>query len=222
MERWPILGFIDEIGLNAPFAMGIYYGTGKPSDSNELEMERISNDGTTFRHVTYSVQVVAFLADIPARSFRKGVIGHNGYEGCHYCVQQGEYIDSVVFPEINCRCPTDTSFRNQADPAHHKGVSILTRLKVDMVVDFPPDPMHLSYLGVQKQLITLLTMELPVPKRLRGLAFSRVNNNWFALKNCMPCDFQRKPRSLALVAKWKITEFRLFLLYIGVFIFNLI
>ena len=33
-EVWPILGFIDEIGLNAPFAMGMYYGTGKPSDAN--------------------------------------------------------------------------------------------------------------------------------------------------------------------------------------------
>ena len=185
-------------------------------------MERIANDGITFRQVTYRIQIVAFLADLPARSFMKDTMGHNAYESCHYCVQEGEYINSVVFPEINCRCRTDTSFRNQDHPAHHKGVSILTRLKVDMVLDFPPDPTHLLYLGVQKQLITLLTKQLPVPKRLRGLAFSRVNNNWFALKNCMPCDFQRKPRSLALVAKWKITEFRLFLLYIGVLIFNLI
>ena len=93
--------------------MGIYYGTGKTSDSNEylneftLKMERTSNGGITFRHVAYSVHILGFLADLPVRFFMKGVIGHNGYEGNHYCVQEGEYINSVVFPEINCRCRTD-------------------------------------------------------------------------------------------------------------------
>ena len=35
------------------------------------------------------------------------------------------------------------------------------------------------------------------------------------LKLYMPCEFARKPRSLALVKLWKATKFRNLLLYIG-------
>lgn len=38
------------------------------------------------------------------------------------------------------------------------------------------------------------------------------------VKNCVPIEFQRKPRSLNYVKKWKATEYRQLLLYSGPFI----
>jgi len=38
------------------------------------------------------------------------------------------------------------------------------------------------------------------------------------VKNCVPIEFQRKPRSLNYVKKWKATEYRQLLLYSEPFI----
>ena len=139
-----LLGFIEEVGQNAPFAVGIYYGTGKPYNANEylndldIEMGHIRKDGLEFRGHRYNVKINGFLCDLPARSFIKLIICFNGYLGCHYCNQEGEYINAVVFPELNCPLRSDESFREQVDQGHHKGLSILTNLNIDMVRDFHP------------------------------------------------------------------------------------
>lgn len=46
---------------------------------------------------------------------------------------------------------TDERFRNRFQPEHHKGVSILERLPIDMINGFPTsDSLHLLDLGVMK------------------------------------------------------------------------
>jgi hypothetical protein len=43
------------------------------------------------------------------------------------------------------------------DESHHKYVSpLLDLINVDMVFDFPLDPMHLVFLGVVKRYLTIL------------------------------------------------------------------
>lgn len=52
---------------------------------------------------------------------------------------------------------TNDSFRVMDDESYHKYVSpFLDLINVDMVFDFPLDPMHLVYLGVVKRYLTIL------------------------------------------------------------------
>jgi hypothetical protein len=51
--------------------------------------------------------------------------------------------------------------------------------------------------------------------RLGAQRISDISGNLCALRNYMPCEFARKPRSLVCWQRWKATEFRQFLLYTG-------
>lgn len=51
---------------------------------------------------------------------------------------------------------------------------------------------------------------------MTGLKISQISANLVNLIPFIPREFARKPRSLAFVKRWKATELRLFLLYIGV------
>jgi len=55
----------------------------------------------------------------------------------------------VCFPysEIS-NVKTDEKFRLKSQPDHHTGTSILELIpNIDMIHDFPSDPMHLLFLG---------------------------------------------------------------------------
>lgn len=95
----------------------------------------------------------AFACDTPARSFILNIKGHTGYFGCPKCIQQGDYEGRVVFLERNAPLRTNESFRNRIHEDYHNGDSILELLDLDMVLDFPVDPMHLVDLGVCRKLL---------------------------------------------------------------------
>ena len=52
---------------------------------------------------------------------------------------------------------TDTSFQKRQNPEHHKCCSPLEELDIDMIQNFPIDPMHAIDLGVTRKLILLWT-----------------------------------------------------------------
>jgi len=53
-------------------------------------------------------------------------------------------------------------------------------------------------------------------QKLNSLAIKKISARLITFKNSIPCDFVRKCRSLDDLSRWKATEFRLFLLYVGV------
>jgi hypothetical protein len=57
------------------------------------------------------------------------------------------------------------SFRNREQEEHHNGDSPLEMLNLNMVLDFPIDPMHLIDLGVTRKLI-LTWIRGPLERRL--------------------------------------------------------
>jgi len=218
-QFWPILISIFNIRTK-PFVTGVYYGMSKPKDANQYlnslisELILLEEHGINYNRKTCKVLVKGIVCDAPARAFVTCTKNHSGYFGCSKCVQEGEYINSIIFPELNCLLRTNESFRKKQQEEHHVGTSILESLKINMISQVALDYMHLVCLGIMKKLLQFWT------KGFKNVRFSKDHQNYLskillALRTSIPCEFLRLPRSLHEVDKWKATELRLFLLYIG-------
>ena len=99
---------------------------------------------------------------------------------------------------------------------HHLQPSQLRQLPIGMVSQFPLDYMHLVCLGVLKRFIWLW-MKGPLNNNCRiGIQVVRqISDSLLGPKNHLTREFSRKVRSMFEVDRWKATEFRQFLLYIG-------
>lgn len=84
-----------------------------------------------------------------------------------------------------------------------------------MIKDFPLDYMHLVCLGVMKKMIVNLWMNGKPPSKLSSHQISKISQLLVGQHPNIPSEFNRKPRSLSEAKRWKATEFRLFLFYIG-------
>ncbi|KAG8232338.1 hypothetical protein J437_LFUL012928 [Ladona fulva] len=136
------------------------------------------------------------IAKSPARSFIKCTKGHTGYSGCERCVVKGEQGNHrMVFCDVDAELRNDTSFRNYFDQDHHSGETPLLTIEcLDMVSQFPLDYMHLAQAYVR---------------------LWRSSRNEISDRLAIPSDFSQIPRGLDILKRWKATEFRTFLLYIG-------
>ena len=230
-QFWPILGavvncceFSAAKDCSDPFLVGLYFGYSKPSDVNEFlsdfvsELSLLQKCGVNYCGKQYRLQVHSFCCDMPARAFIKCVTGHSGYGGCDKCEQHGKYVKCVTFPDSHARLRTDESFAAMTDVRHHSKdyVSPLMSLPkpVGMVSQFPIDYMHLVCLGVTRKLVSLW-LHGPLKTRLGRQSVERINERLISLKQHVPCEFQRKPRSLSEYERWKATEYRQMLLYTG-------
>jgi hypothetical protein len=178
------------------------------------EAQELEQNGFSFKGKHYQFKLSAFACDTPARSLTLNIKGHTGYFGCPKCIQQGDYEGRVVFLERNAPLRTNESFRNRIHEDHHNGDSILELLDLDMVLDFPVDPMHLVDLGVcRKLLLTWIRgpLERRLPKNLVEIISARLE----LLRDYIPREFARLSRSLKFIDRWKVTEFVLFVSYIG-------
>lgn len=166
----------------------------------------------------YQFKIRAFICDVPAQSFIKYTKGHTGYYSCTKCEAKGEYyLNRVCFPYLDIsNVRTDKKFRLKSQPNHHSGTSILELIQnIDMVYDFPSDPMHLLFLGEVKKLVVSLWCHGKPPAKLSSQQQSIISTFLEKQKCNIPCEFNRKPRSLSESKRWKATEFRTFFLYTG-------
>lgn len=185
------------------------------------EAIELTNNGFVFNGITYIFKIKAFICDVPAKSFILCTKGHTGYYSCSKCDVRGSYIAKcVAFPQQNNKLRTDAEFRNKTQAEHHNETSIIEQLpNFNMVDDFVLDPMHLLYLGVVKKLINLWCYGRP-PHKLSFSVIIKISENLIHLKDQIPCEFNRKPRTLEEYKRWKATEFRQFLLYTGPLVIN--
>ncbi|KAB0791953.1 hypothetical protein PPYR_13914 [Photinus pyralis] len=74
--------------------------------------------------------------------------------------------------------------------------------------------MHCVCLGVMRKLLnTWLGPDKAV--KLNGKKIIDISNYLTSTSSCIPLEINRKPRSLSDLPRWKATEFRTFLLYVG-------
>ncbi len=83
---------------------------------------------------------------------------------------------------------------------------------------FPLDYMHLVCLGVVKKLLSWVNG--PPVVRLGSELIENISVRLLKLVPFIPCEFQRKPRSLSQLAYMKATEYRQILLYTRPIVLN--
>ncbi|KAJ8942087.1 hypothetical protein NQ314_010160, partial [Rhamnusium bicolor] len=220
-QLWPILGLIKNSDIKSkPFAIGIFCGTSKPVPLN-LYLEDFINEvnllkqGFQVNNRVYYIRLLNFICDAPARAFLKCVKSHGGYSSCDKCWEPGNYYKGrVILKGITSTLRTDTSFLLQQDEDHHISTSPLIDTEIGMVSAFPLDYMHAVCLGVTRKLLNVwVGGNLKV--RLRSRTVDILSKHLISLKPFIPIEFNRKPRSLSELPRWKATEFRTFLLYVG-------
>lgn len=215
---WPILcsvvGYPESI-----FIVGVYYGVSKPLNAEDYlsdfikELSFLLKNGIT--EVNMKIKVHSFCCDTPARHFLLNVKAHGAFYGCERCHQKGTTNENRrVFTEINASKRNNASFRLKTQPEHHKGDSALEVIDdLDMVEDFPLDYMHCVCKGVVYKLLEELRSG--ESQRLSSRSLHEMSAFLYSLRADLPLEFNRRPRSIFHIGKWKATELRLFLLYLS-------
>ncbi|XP_057668135.1 uncharacterized protein LOC130901070 isoform X1 [Diorhabda carinulata] len=221
MQFWPILGLIKNISGSRPFAISIFCGKNKPHPLNTflhpfiVELKDLLQNGFVICNKHFTLEVHSFVCDAPARAYLKGTKFHSGYSSCDRCTIHGEYYKhKVVFNGLNGQKRTNESFRLQLDDEHHISQTSFLELPIDLISSFPIDYMHNICLGVVRKLLnTWIAGSLKV--RLQHQRVKMISERLLNLKNMIPVEFNRKPRSLNELNYWKATEYRMFLVYLG-------
>ncbi|XP_029676812.1 uncharacterized protein LOC115243756 [Formica exsecta] len=228
IQFWPILCKIDQSFCKLdPFIVAVYCGQSKPPDVHEYlqdfiqEYKHLCDVGLAIDTKLYSVTVLGFICDAPARAFVKVIKGHNGFYGCERCTQKGTHpFGATIFNEIDVQIRTDESFLLQTQLGHHNGISPLTEINFPMVTKFILDPMHLVYLGVMRRMLFQMVQGNNYFCKLDARRINILSKRLESLHKYIPVDFSRKPQNLNKIKKWKATELRQFLLYTSLFVLN--
>ncbi|KAK0148200.1 hypothetical protein N1851_012085 [Merluccius polli] len=120
----------------------------------------------------------------------------------------------MTFPLDSCPLRTDESFAQKQNEEHHQGPNPFQGLNVGMVSQFSGDYMHSVCLGVVRKLLNIW-LRGAFKFRLPSSTVNRMSGCLTGLRSYIPLEFVRKPRTLRDLDRWKATEFRMFLLYIG-------
>jgi len=222
-QFWPILcaASIDGV-INKPFVIAVFCGNSKPASAEVFlrefvtELCQLQQSGVCFGDTNVGICVKGFICDAPARAFVKCIKGHSGYYACEKCVDRGQQVNKkLTFPNLHAELRSDKSFFNQTQEQHHKGVSPLADLNVGLVSRVPLEYMHLVCLGVMRKLLMVHWLRGNHSVRISMQMASLISNEMLDLKTYICSEFQRKPRPLSDIDRWKAVEFRLFLCYIG-------
>lgn len=217
------------------FVAGLYVS--ETPDSNKMpavkqflcqfkeDLTLLQNRGISVGDVDVNVSICAIVCDAPARAELKGIVGHCSYNSCERCIQHGQYVNGhVVLQKTDAPLRNNQSFVTGKDASHHKQKakeSPLYSLGVDFVRDFPLDYMHLVCLGVMRRLMMRWksSKQKEIKRHLSYNASILFNREIEKISSSLPSDFNRRLRGgLTSVKFWKASEFRTFLLYVGVLV----
>jgi hypothetical protein len=200
----------------------VFCGTSKPGCLDLYlqplinELNALKETGIVLHGKLYTVQVLGFSCDAPARAYLKCVKGHTGFYGCEKCSQKGKTVDgNMTFPDLSAAKRTDEFFfMQQKQKEHRKGVSPLLELQLGLVSRFPLDYMHLICLGFVNKLI-MYWLHGKRAVRVGPTQRQIISDGIVRLAPFLCEEFSRKLCPLKEIERWKAVEFRTFLLYVG-------
>ncbi|KAK3929625.1 Deoxyguanosinetriphosphate triphosphohydrolase-like protein [Frankliniella fusca] len=205
---------------------GVYHGNGKPNDSHTflrdfVDEVTVLSEGVTVNETLVPVTVSCAICDAPAKSFLLNVMGHNAALGCTKCQTNGKMFGRrMAYTSMQDPLRTDESFRNKDQAAFHKGDSILTEIPhFGPVSNCVLDYMHLVLLGTLRK-IMYMWIGGPLKVRLSAATIERISQKLVSVSAWTPLEFARRPRSLKFVKRFKATELRLILFYVGIAVFK--
>ncbi|KER27659.1 hypothetical protein T265_05376 [Opisthorchis viverrini] len=181
----------------------------KPNDAHQLISDTVAEstealaNGVSGVYNTHTFRLQCIICDSPARAFLKQVKGHAGYYSCDYCTQNGVHIGTrMTFPSLTAPLRRDYDFRTRKQEKHHTGSS-------------PMEDLNFPMIGVRKFLILLRAMPIGHKARLSLESWNLLNDNIEQRSLALSVDFPRKCRGVVDLDRWKASELRQFLLYIG-------
>lgn len=210
-----------------PFVVALYCGRSKPHSINDFlndfvdEASLYQQNGIEIENINYEFKVKCLNCDTPMRSFIKCTKGHTGFYTCERCETKGESVSKNknnpkskmrVFPEIDAKRRTKTSFKKQKQPEHHHPgeTSPLLRIKnFDPVRGVLLDSMHLFCDGNMKYIMKSL-------KSGKKSISSRWKNENYYLLYCrnyhLTClkNFSEKPSTWIIFQIGKLHSIGLF------------
>lgn len=224
-EFWPILGSISNVPSlqSIVFPIGIYFGKSKPECSSTYlkafitEAKELIQNGLLIAQRVVQVSIGAFICDAPAKAYILGIKNHNGYSSCTRCTVTGSYVNNrMTFPNIDCSLRTHDAFINREDLEYQTKDTTLVQIPgLHFVNSFSLDYLHVVCLGVMKTLLSTWVLGNAHPCKFPSIIINKISMSLIALYSHFPCEFNRKPRGLNELKRWKGTELRSFLLYSG-------
>jgi len=223
-QFWPILC---QINSSKPVIVALFMGPCKPDSVSEYlsdfvqEMTELQSCGfaTDAQLQTVPVVLRAVICDAPARAFLKNIKAHNSLHGCERCTALGMSVNSrTTFSSHDCfqaEKRTHDKFVNlDYIGSHQSGPTPLAGVLSNCIQSCTLDYMHLVCLGVVRRMIHFWKSGDKIV-RLSSGHILQISEKLLALKDFIPTEFARRPRSLIELDRWKATEFRMFLLYTG-------
>lgn len=228
---WPLLGNITSIIPleNKVFLIGLFHGKQKPAHPDILLQDFINEcqnlNGKIYIQGFYlDFEIKMMICDMPAKSFVLQIKGPTGFYSCTKCVIKGGSAKPICFLEENCEKRTDASFRNKLHLKHHIGISVIEKLNsFDLVQSVPLDYMHLVCLGLVKRLLAHKKYGFVFgkpPYKLRAADVIKLNIRLRRFSPFIPIEFSRRTRNITDCKRYKASEFRTFLLYVGPVVFK--
>ena len=226
-QLWPILGRVTVKKLSrtytsAVFVIALFFGESKPAcakgylDEFVDEYNGLKDRSFAMLDVRVRLVITSIMTDAPANAFVKCIKGHGGYNSCPKCEVSCDSVDNrVVYPGVRGRLRTDDSFNVWTPHRSIDNVSPFVRAGLGMISAFPVDYMHALVIGLMKKLI-LLWLYLLNPQKMDKDWRAFMSDRLVEFRSTCPSEFARRPRSLKDLERWKATELRAFLCYLGV------
>ena len=225
---WPIMCSVNN---GKPTLVALFVGKTKPDSLDEFVSDLVTElcelKETGFQcscsdsSKRVSVKLHSFICDAPARAFFKNIKGHTSLHACERCEAVGVSVGNRTtfnFPAcFMAEKRSSDKFNNlKYKGTHQNGSTPLINCCDNCVSIFPLDYMHLICLGIVKCMLTCWKGSERSERivKLSSGQILNISEQLIKLRDCIPSDFVKRPRSL-LVEQWKATEFCTFLLYTG-------